>query len=268
MYGYVYKTTNLVNGKIYVGQHRCPTFDTNYYGSGANILKAIDKYGIDSFKCELIEECSNDQELNEKEIFYIALYDSTDRNKGYNLTAGGQGTVNYRHTIDAKLNISKHNAKYWKGKQLSTETKQKLSQSHIGLVQSIETREKRSKALLGHKCWVKVSPMKGKHLSDETRAKLSQSHLGQIPVNKGQKMDESFCKRVSELTKLAMQKPEIKAKLSSRPRTSELKQKLSNAIKGRKFVTNGFENHQVKPEELSDWINRGYWLGLTKRSKR
>ena len=43
MYGYIYKTTNLVNGKIYIGQHKSNTFDTNYYGSGTILNKAIQK---------------------------------------------------------------------------------------------------------------------------------------------------------------------------------------------------------------------------------
>ena len=58
MIGYIYKTTNLINGKIYIGQHKSSSFDTNYYGSGKLLIKALKKYGKENFKIELIEGCS------------------------------------------------------------------------------------------------------------------------------------------------------------------------------------------------------------------
>lgn len=60
MYGIIYKTTNLVNGKIYIGQHRCDTdeFD-GYLGSGSEILKAIDEFGKENFKRETLKICNN-----------------------------------------------------------------------------------------------------------------------------------------------------------------------------------------------------------------
>lgn len=65
-----------------------------------------------------------------------------------------------------------------------------------------------------------------------------------------------------------MQRPDVQEKLRSRPRTDAMKQKLSKSIKGRKFVTNGLENHQVNPEDIKFWLEQGYWLGLTKRLKK
>lgn len=43
MYGYIYKTTNLINGKIYIGQHKSEEYDSSYYGSGKKILRALKK---------------------------------------------------------------------------------------------------------------------------------------------------------------------------------------------------------------------------------
>ena len=43
MYGYIYLTTNLINGKKYIGQHRSKEFDKSYFGSGVVLLKALEK---------------------------------------------------------------------------------------------------------------------------------------------------------------------------------------------------------------------------------
>ena len=57
MYGYIYKTTNLINGKIYVGQHKCSknSIDESYIGSGIYLKHAIEYYGKNNFKCEILE---------------------------------------------------------------------------------------------------------------------------------------------------------------------------------------------------------------------
>lgn len=90
MIGYIYKTTNTINGKIYIGQHVAPVFEPNkYIGSGKRFKKAVEKYGIENFVCELLAECFTTAELHEKEAYYIALYNAQDNNIGYNILGGG-----------------------------------------------------------------------------------------------------------------------------------------------------------------------------------
>ena len=92
--GYIYKITNLINGKVYIGQTR-RTIEIRWrdhvYDSKRSeypIHRAIRKYGVDNFKIEMLEECENDK-LDEKEIYWIKEYDSTNSDKGYNATSGG-----------------------------------------------------------------------------------------------------------------------------------------------------------------------------------
>lgn len=85
----IYKVTNIINGKIYIGQ--TSKNDPNYLGSGPIIMKAIRKYGKESFIKEIIESCDSKEMLNEREIFWISFYNSTDRNTGYNISTGGNG---------------------------------------------------------------------------------------------------------------------------------------------------------------------------------
>lgn len=92
MYGYIYLTTNLLTGKIYIGQHHAEQFSTSYIGSGTMLRKAIKKYGKQNFTVELLCECLTQEELDEKEINYIAKYNSTDKQIGYNVSLGGNST--------------------------------------------------------------------------------------------------------------------------------------------------------------------------------
>jgi hypothetical protein len=92
----IYKTTNLINGKFYIGKDSKNNPD--YIGSGVILERAIKKHGIHNFKKEILEVCSNDAELNEREIYWIKYYKSTDRKIGYNLTEGGTGGDTFKHS--------------------------------------------------------------------------------------------------------------------------------------------------------------------------
>jgi len=85
----IYKTTNLVNGKIYIGQDS--NNNPNYYGSGTLLHKAIKKYGKDQFMKEIIEHCNSKTELNKRETYWIQQTNSQNTDIGYNITSGGDG---------------------------------------------------------------------------------------------------------------------------------------------------------------------------------
>lgn len=94
MVGYIYKTTNLINGKIYIGQHQSQVFEPEkYIGSGKILTEAINKFGIKNFKNELICWCETIEELNQQEIYWIAKYNATDATIGYNISGGGSGVT-------------------------------------------------------------------------------------------------------------------------------------------------------------------------------
>lgn len=88
----IYKITNLVNNKIYIGQ--TITGITNrwkghLYKTGCVLLhNAICKYGKENFKIEVIEYC-NEESLNEREVYWIAYYKSNNKKYGYNILKGG-----------------------------------------------------------------------------------------------------------------------------------------------------------------------------------
>ena len=86
----VYKTINLIDGKIYIGKD--VKNNPNYLGSGIILKNAIKKYGRDSFKKEILEDEIEDKKtLSEREIYWIAYFNSNNKLVGYNLTKGGDG---------------------------------------------------------------------------------------------------------------------------------------------------------------------------------
>jgi hypothetical protein len=87
----VYKITNIINGKFYIGKHITNNLKDDYMGSGKLIKKAIEKYGLENFKKEIIKVYSNENDMN---IAESILVDLTDNNT-YNLQPGGKGDWSY-----------------------------------------------------------------------------------------------------------------------------------------------------------------------------
>ena len=115
----IYKITNLMNNKIYIGQQYKdrPT----YLGSGKLIRQAILKYGKENFKKEVLQKCNSTAELDKYEIYWIKELDATNREIGYNISEGGKVNRTMR---------GENNPTY--GKKFSEETKQKMSKAKKG----------------------------------------------------------------------------------------------------------------------------------------
>lgn len=176
-YGYVYKITNLLNGKWYIGSRRCNRNDNGlndgYLGSGVAIKRAINKYGKKYFSKEILCYCEDAYEF---EALMLQELDAAGDNNSYNLTNDGQGIAGYKHTDAAKDKISKSSKgnKFREGCVLSEKHKQSLIKSNTGRKPSESTCEAISKAnkgkqyRLGHK-----SSQEHKNRISEARLKSS-----------------------------------------------------------------------------------------------
>lgn len=143
MKGQIYKITNLINNKIYIGKTIKNINNPKYLGSGTVIKKAVSKYGVEAFTKEIIEECE-ESVLNEREKYWIEYFNTLDSSIGYNIAIGGEGgnlgeIVNdiirkniprgVDHHLYGKVNIYRKGKPSWnKGKQgvYSEETLQKM----------------------------------------------------------------------------------------------------------------------------------------------
>ena len=102
-YGYVYKTTNLINNKIYIGQHKWvgESIDSNYLGSGYLLKRALQVHGRKNFKCELLDWAETKEALDKLEVYWIDKLDARNPEIGYNIALGGvDGTLKGRHHTD------------------------------------------------------------------------------------------------------------------------------------------------------------------------
>ncbi len=94
MYYLVYKITNLLNNKYYIGTHVTKNFNDSYFGSGKLLLKAIDKYGIDNFSKDILHFCKNEKQMFKIENEFVSPKVIADKNC-YNLRIGGDGGWSY-----------------------------------------------------------------------------------------------------------------------------------------------------------------------------
>jgi group I intron endonuclease len=246
----IYRTTNLINQKFYVGKdtHNNP----NYYGSGKRLKLAIKKYGIENFKKEVLEVCDTLELLNEREKFWIKELNAIS--EGYNISLGGDGGDT----------ISNNPRRDEIGKKISESNKGKF----IGKTNSKETREKISNALKGRFVGDK-NPNYGKNHTDEAKDKIRKKALGRVVSNetrkkisiknKGKKgvvwTDEmrqklSDSRKINNPFKGKTHTPEVIQKIkeaNSKPKSEEHKRKISETLKGnkpgnmRKIIVEGIE---------------------------
>lgn len=137
VYGIIYKCTNLINGKIYIGQtikcleHRKGLHEiTADKNRGFYFHRAIRKYGKENFKWEIIDIGISKTDLDNKEIFYINMFNLLDHNFGYNIKSGGSRGNPYAGKTEEEMNvISKRKSRAHSGRIFSKEHCLKISES-------------------------------------------------------------------------------------------------------------------------------------------
>jgi hypothetical protein len=204
-FGYIYKFTNTVTNKIYIGKREKPFFDRNYYGSGKSWRADLIKYGKENVRREVICFGYSRKELNDLERHYIKKYDAQNKEVGYNIHKGGQGGNSLNDTAKwLVMRLGEKNGRYHK--EVSAETRRRISVANTGKIRSKEfrirlsakTRGKRKPIGFGEKVRIAQkgrvksadekrhiseglrhsTKNKGRHRSDETKRKISKALMG------------------------------------------------------------------------------------------
>lgn len=211
-YGIIYKAINLVNSKVYIGQtintleyRKLKHMNKSKHNCDTIFCRAIRKYGELNFDWSIIDSAESQDELNEKEIYWIDFYKShifRDDSNGYNMTLGGEGISGFNHSNETKRKMSKdrkgknvgtYNHRY--GKTLSEEAKIKISNVHKGKTISEKHRKILSESHKGEN-----HHNYGKHLSEETKRKIGQSacRKGENNGMFGKKHSEETRKKIGD----------------------------------------------------------------------
>lgn len=161
----IYLTTNLINGKKYIGADSRDL--PSYLGSGIIIKQAIKKYGKENFKKIILEVCGESM-LYDREIYWINHYNAVNSPVFYNISNGGKG--GNRLTNEKTINKWKKNTPNLA--EISRKRKGKTYEEIYGDNSQIE-KEKRRNTLLGIK------------KSEDVCKKISESLKGNKPWNKG-----------------------------------------------------------------------------------
>jgi group I intron endonuclease len=178
-YGIVYKVTNLVNNKMYIG---ITTYSlSKRWSQHCNDEKSlyalnttIRKYGKESFKVEEIYSSFSKEDLCEKEVYFIKLYNTLAPN-GYNMTTGGEHFLHNELTKKLISEKGKGRKVHNKGVPMSLEARQHLSKVRTGHLHTEETKQKMSESKKGKK-----PNNYGKKMSIETRLKISEQLKNRI----------------------------------------------------------------------------------------
>ena len=205
---YIYRITNKINGKTYIGQHKYKKLNDNYMGSGKILKLAKKKYGIENFEKEILYSRIQYRETaDDMERFAIAKERALGKAE-YNIDNGGSGVGSHSEEAKRKMSESHKGKTPWnKGKHLSEEHKIKISEANKG----------------------ENNPMHGKHHSDEAKQKISEVHKGKPTWIKGKHLSEERKRYLSEIN-TGSSNPNYG---KHRKHTDEAKQKISEAHKGK-----------------------------------
>ena len=150
----IYKTTNNINGKFYIGMHTSIDPNDDYLGSGTTLKSSIKKYGRENFTKEILKICESREELEHFEELYVGM--NIDDPLCYNLKDGGQGGWDHTHVdgVIAELRKSRIKESFKKGRskgwQLTTEQRSEMfsgeKNGFHGMTHSKEARAKIGKA--------------------------------------------------------------------------------------------------------------------------
>ena len=225
-YHFLYRTTNLINGRFYIGMHSTDDLDDGYLGAGNALLKAVAKYGRENFKREILAFYPSREELAEAESNYVNPdWLLKNAKVTYNIYKGGYGgieriPVSVRKRISKKLmghsvsertrrliskknkgrprtaremGVIKQNADRARGVPRTLEVRAKISKAHKGVKKKPEAIEKMRKKKTG-------VPR-----SEETKKKLSLLNSGQNHPQYGKPKSKETRRKIAETLKKPVQ---------------------------------------------------------------
>lgn len=253
----IYKIQNKINNKIYIGQTVKCLSDriAEHIKTKSCIGNALRKYGLESFIISIIDEADIKEILNEKEKYWIKTLDCKAP-KGYNLTDGGEGGCGIIQSEETRRKRSE-SLKGKKRPDLAERNKDSKGKPayNKGILMEDKQKKKISKTLKGRQ---RKTPVWNKGLTKETDERIKQ----QADKLKERKLTEEQKKKIGKASKGHTLSDEAKQKLSNKLKgrvfTKEWKQKISENCKGRIPWNKGISRTEEEKKKISDSHKRKY----------
>lgn len=183
MHYIVYKITNQINGKFYVGVHKTKNIDDGYMGSGKHLKRAQAKYGIENFKKEVLFVFDNAKDMYHKEA-EIVNEDFVNSAETYNLMEGGRGGfdhINRQLTVtDRTVNANKAahtiRTKIHQNPEFCQHMYSAWSRAGIAKAEKVHSRRKVDPEYDRQWRESSLNHFKGKSHTEETKAKIGKAN--------------------------------------------------------------------------------------------
>ena len=238
----IYKTTCLINNKIYIGKHKTSNIEDNYFGSGKRLQRAIKKYGLENFEFKILIDLNNEIEMNELERLVVNS-DFIQRNDVYNLCIGGDGgniaDVNKQYTSEQRRLDQK---KFYK--KLSKQDKELRNKKRNEGYQRFKENDVKFKLYCQH-----ISETNSKKRGEETCG-FGTIWLSNIELHKNKRVNKQNYTLINTLLntgwKIGRLKFKFKNEQTKQNSINNLKNNNTNT-KGMIWITNGVDNKLQLP---------------------
>lgn len=184
-YGFIYITTNMIDGKRYIGQKMFREKWNGYLGSGIHLKKAIRKYGRENFHRDIVDIAYSKEDLDRLEKEWIDNYNAILNDDFYNIAEGGEGgyllsgkTEYEKQKIYRKISLSN------KGIKLSKKARDNISKGHLGIepwnkgINGYSVHSEETKLAMKLRQIGKNNSFYGRKHKEETKLKFSQMRSG------------------------------------------------------------------------------------------
>lgn len=174
MFFTIYKITNKINNKVYIGKHQTKDLDDGYFGSGKILLAAINKYGIENFSKEILHVFNTEEEMNAKEK-ELVTEEFCSWSNTYNLCVGGKGGFSYINKNGLQNTPKKNKAAKENFKKCIVAFKTKLANLEFKSFHSRRVSEGLKQKYNEGKL---IPPFLGKNHTEKTKEKMRISSVG------------------------------------------------------------------------------------------
>ena len=262
MYGYIYLTKDLETGLIYIGQKKSNKFlDNRYLGSGVTLRNILDSGATkDRFEIKMIDTADTSEELNQKEIYWIDVYDATNPRIGYNRCYGGMTNTGFKQS-DYQKDVASN---YMRNRIVTSSTRANMSYAAKNRTENRVTNN--------NQVWMTNHIIETMATSDEAIELLTKGYyFGRLPLTQAHKddlkqkysnstymMKNNQCKLIAnnDIDNYIKQGWVIQRNCYSDERNSNVSRGKSGTIKIIHPET--LKIKYIKPDDFDTWASRGF----------